>query len=437
MSYLPRRGYGTYESSPGWAEALGGIAGLVGNLLAGKQQNALQQQALARQQTLDQQNAQLHALQVAGLRGGLTAQGLDQQGNALPDPYLQQRQAQTAQAQAPAGLVDAASAMDGGPAASPQQPTLPGPDNLQAHIAALVAAHMTGPAQAIRQQVVDQRQQSQDQQALIDKQIARTSAGYDMQGNPLTDDYTGTPQGQTVQTGFMKPTPADWHAPMALPDTFQAEPNYRDQGVDMLRHAQFLDDKGQHGVADKLRSQAKTYIDTQDKIDTQNRQQAAAIALAVYHQGTLANQVNNLAETHAYHGQQGQQFATGQANANSRAASHDATLSGIAEGRNAVLTRGQDIGVQRFNAGVMNRNATDIYKAWQRLSTGPRGMKPPSDDPAFATHLADFAKLTPAGRDALLNSKALPESTKGVLRKLGAPALPTMLNVPADDAGDE
>lgn len=427
MSYgLPRRSSGALESSPGWAEALGGILGTVGSFMQAKQQHALQQQQLDRQKMIDQQNATLHGLQVAGLRGSLTAQGLDDKGGQLPDPYVQQQQAQVGPMvqTAPQGETSD-QALQG----FAQKAATPIPNDPMAHAIALTLAGQTAPAARYRQQY-------QDQQTGIDKRIQRTSEGFDMSGNSLPDDYQGQPQGATAMTDY---------------GNFQDAPNYRDQGVDMLRHADFLDKKGQGGVAAKLRASAKEYIAAQDKIDADKRARDAATALAVFrHLTTTETNRHNTStegENRNYHGQLGKQFATAEGGRNSRNAATIGSAQSIAAGRDATTrrgqdlghqdrVRGQDLGVQRFNAGALNKSATDIYGAWGRLQK-VRGVKPPTDDPNFSTHLSDFAKLTPAGRDQFMASKAIPDSTKGILRRLGAPSLPQLLTAPAAGGEDD
>lgn len=154
MSYgLPRRTSGALESSPGWAEALGGILGTVGSFMQAKQQRALQQQELARQKAQDDAVAQTRGLQNALTRGQLTSLGLDDQGNQRPDPYVQQQQAQPLVQDAPTQGQpgDSDAALRGfSQQANPE-------DQLKQHVLALLGAGMVARAAPYQQQLATQQ----------------------------------------------------------------------------------------------------------------------------------------------------------------------------------------------------------------------------------------------------------------------------------------
>lgn len=182
------------------ADILGSLLSGAGNYIAGAQQAKQRNAELERQKAIDAQNAQLTALSIANQKGNLTAQGLDAQGNRLPDPYTAARQ------QGPdPGSFDPLYGQG-----VPGQQAATTPDNINDHIAALLAAGQTGPAQNLRQgqqaqnaQTTFNNAQTTFKQGQQDRDTATAQAAALAQFHQGLQPVTGTPE-QQVSTLYKR-----------------------------------------------------------------------------------------------------------------------------------------------------------------------------------------------------------------------------------------
>lgn len=160
-------------NGPPIADIIGSLLSGAGNYIAGSENAKRQNAQLKMQQDAAAQNAQLTALSIANQKGQLRASGTNPDGSQAADPYTASRQ------QGP----DPASFDPLYGQGVPGQQAATTPDNINDHIAALLAAGQTGPAQNLRQgqqaqnaQTTFNNQQTTFDQGQLDRDAAATTA---------------------------------------------------------------------------------------------------------------------------------------------------------------------------------------------------------------------------------------------------------------------
>lgn len=232
----------------------GGIGDILGGLLSagaqyvhGAEQAKQQNIANARQKAIDDQNAQLTALSIANQRGQLRSQGIDEQGNPLPDPYTP----------APTQTQSFLPSPSLNPAGQPVGPPTPGPmvsqpgvPNVADHIAALLAAGQSGPAANLRA-----GQQAQNAQTTFDNQQTTFNQGQ-------SDRDTAAAQAAALaqfRSGLQYPKnwntmPADQQIAYLQQRQNAAQKN-QDAATFTQTGQQIKDIQGPQNLADKLQNQ--------------------------------------------------------------------------------------------------------------------------------------------------------------------------------------
>lgn len=243
---------------PPIADILGSLLSGAGNYIAGSENAKRQNAQLKMQQDAAAQNAQLTALSIANQKGQLRASGTNPDGSQAADPYTQGR----------AGVPDSVDPYYGPIAGTPAATT---PDNINDHIAALLAAGQTGPAQNLRA-----GQQAQNAQTTFNN--AQTTFNQGQQDR--TASAATAAALQQFQSGLQYP--ANWNK--MSPDQQIAYLQQRQNAAQRAGDTQTFDQTGKQitviqgpqNLADKLQNQRDML--TQKLASADALQQARLIA---------------------------------------------------------------------------------------------------------------------------------------------------------------